>query len=84
MEELREFKVKVNTPEEPSKHVGFVTFTTARHEENQRLFSAFAKAGLTVALRYAAGVGGIRVSTHFFNTEEEIDALLDVMKKTLS
>jgi len=83
MEGLREFKVKVNTPEEPSKHVGLVTFTTGRHEENQRLHGALAKAGFTVALRYAAGVGGIRVSTHFFNTEEEIEALLGVMRKVL-
>jgi selenocysteine lyase/cysteine desulfurase len=84
MDGLSEFRVKVNTPREPNRHTGLVTFTTGRHEENQRLFNAFAKEGIVVALRYAAGVGGIRVSCHFFNTEEEIEAVLGVVKKTLS
>jgi selenocysteine lyase/cysteine desulfurase len=74
----------VNTPDDPEKHTGLVTFNTGKHEENQRLHGALAKAGIVVALRYAAGIGGIRVSTHFFNTEEDIEALLGVVKKTLS
>jgi len=37
-----------------------------------------------VALRYAVGIGGIRVSTHFFNTEEEVDKLLRTQKEILS
>jgi selenocysteine lyase/cysteine desulfurase len=83
MEELSGLKVKINTPQDTGKHTGLVTFTTGRHEDNQRLFAAFAKEGIVVALRYAAGVGGIRVSCHFFNTEDEIDLLLSVVKKTL-
>ncbi len=84
MEGLREFKVKVNTPDDPKKHVGLVTYTTGRHEDNQKLFNALAKENIVVALRYAAGIGGIRVSTHFFNTEEEIESLLKVQRKVLS
>lgn len=83
IEELGGLKVKINTPQDVGKHTGLVTFTTGRHEDNQRLFAAFVKEGIVVALRYAAGVGGIRVSCHFFNTEDEIDALLSVVKKTL-
>jgi cysteine desulfurase/selenocysteine lyase len=83
LEGLREFKVKVNTPEDPKRRTGLVTFNTGRHEENRRLYNALAKEGIIVALRYAAGIGGIRVSCHFFNTEDEIDALLGVMKKVL-
>ena len=30
------------------------------------------------------GIGGIRVSTHFFNTEQDIDFLLSTQKKILS
>jgi len=36
-----------------------------------------------VALRYSGGVGGIRVSTNFFNTEEDIDRLLEIQKSLL-
>ena len=84
MEGLKEFKVRVNTPEKPQRHTGLVTFNTGRHEENQRLYGALTKEGIIVALRYAAGIGGIRVSCHFFNTEEEIEAVLRIVKKTLS
>ncbi len=83
MEGLGGFKVKVNTPRKVNRHTGLVTFTTGRHEENLRLYNALAKEGIVVALRYAAGIGGIRVSCHFFNTEEEIEALLAVVKKAL-
>jgi len=84
MEGLKEFKVKINTPDDPKKHIGLVTYTTGRHEDNQKLFNALTKEGIVVALRYAAGIGGIRVSTHFFNTEEEIETLLKVQRKVLA
>jgi len=84
MDGLGELRVRINTPRDAGRHTGLVTFTTGRHEENQRLFGALAKEGIVVALRYAAGVGGIRVSCHFFNTEEEVDALLAVVKRTLA
>jgi cysteine desulfurase/selenocysteine lyase len=80
---LRELKVKVNTPEDIKKHTGLVTFTTGKHDENLKLYNAITRDGIIVALRYAAGIGGIRVSCHFFNTEEEIEALLGVVKNFL-
>jgi len=73
----------VNTPEDIKKHTGLVTFTTGRHEQNLKLYNVITKSGIIVALRYAAGIGGIRVSCHFFNTEEEIEALLGVVKNFL-
>ncbi len=83
MEGLGGLNVRVNTPRDSGGHTGLVTFNTGRPEENQRLFTALSKQGIVVALRYAAGIGGIRVSCHFFNTEEELDTLLAVVKKTL-
>jgi len=83
IEGLKETKVKINTPEDPKKRGGLVTYTTKKHEDNQKIFNALNKEGIKVALRYAAGIGGIRVSTHFYNTEEEIDRLLKVQKKAL-
>jgi selenocysteine lyase/cysteine desulfurase len=73
----------VNTPIEPGKRAGLVTYTTGRYEVNQRSISALASAGIIVAHRYAGGVGGVRVSTNVFNTEEEIDRLLEVQGKQL-
>jgi selenocysteine lyase/cysteine desulfurase len=39
--------------------------------------------GASILSARAAGIGGIRVSCHFFNTEEEIEALLGVVKNYL-
>jgi selenocysteine lyase/cysteine desulfurase len=83
IDRLRNLGVKVNTPLEPEKRAGLVTYTTGRYEVNQRSVSALASAGIIVAHRYAGGVGGVRVSTNVFNTEEEIDRLLEVQGKQL-
>ena len=83
IEELKDQPVKVNTPEEPCDRGALVTYNTGSWAKNQEIFDAFKKAGIIVAHRYAAGVGGLRVSCHFFNTFEEIDRLLALQKKLL-
>ncbi|TFH13961.1 aminotransferase class V-fold PLP-dependent enzyme [Candidatus Bathyarchaeota archaeon] len=80
---LKEQPVKVNTPEEPCDRGALVTYNTGSFEKNQEIFDALKKEGIVVAHRYAAGVGGLRVSCHFFNTYEEIDRLLALQKKLL-
>ena len=81
---LRELGVKVNTPLEPEERAGLVTYTTGRHGLDAESYRALLGSNIVVALRYAAEIGGIRVSTHFFNTEEEIDRLLKVQKVLLT
>lgn len=81
---LRDLGVTVNTPLEPSERGGLVTYTTGRHELNKRSHETLTRNNIVTALRYQHGVGGIRVSTHFFNTEEDIDRLLKVQRGLLS
>jgi selenocysteine lyase/cysteine desulfurase len=83
IDRLRELGVKVNTPLEPTERGGLVSFTTGRHELDVKSYQALRDESIIVALRYQKGVGGIRVSTHFFNTEEDIDRLIEVQKRTL-
>ena len=80
---LRELGVKVNTPLEPKERGGLVTYNTGNHELNKESHRKFQDERIIVALRYSGGIGGIRVSTHFFNTEEDIDRLLEVQKRLL-
>jgi len=80
---LRELGVKVNTPLEPKERGGLVTYNTGNHELNKESHRKFQDENIIVALRYSGGIGGIRVSTHFFNTEEDIDRLLEVQKRLL-
>ena len=34
-----------------------------------------------VSMRFSSGIGGIRVSTHYYNSEDDIDRLLDVLSR---
>lgn len=72
--------VRVNTPE---SRAGIVTYTLDRYEDNLRSYEEMKKMGINIAHRYTGGVGGIRVSPHFFNTKEEIDSVLTVQKTVL-
>jgi selenocysteine lyase/cysteine desulfurase len=84
IEGLREHPVKVNTPEDPEKRGALVTYNTGSFEKNKRVHEELRKNDIIVAHRYAGGVGGIRVSCHFFNTKEEIDRLLEVQRRVLA
>ena len=78
---LKDLGLKVNTPHEKEKRAGIVTYTMDRYEDNAASYEAMKKEGVMVAHRYTGGVGGIRVSPHFFNTEKEIDRVLGIQKK---
>ena len=35
--------------------------------------------GFSVSQRYTSGVGGVRVSIHYYNNEDDVDRLLGVV-----
>jgi len=77
---LKEAGVTFVSPTSPDKMHGLMTYTTGSRETDQESFQRFSappvgKRPIKVSLRALGGVGGIRVSTHFFNTEWEIDEL---------
>ncbi|MBD3204742.1 aminotransferase class V-fold PLP-dependent enzyme [Candidatus Bathyarchaeota archaeon] len=80
---LKDLQVKINTPYEEDKRASLVTFNAGNFKLNQKIYDKLLNENTIIAHRYAAGVGGIRVSCHFFNTKEEIDLLLENLSKTL-
>lgn len=80
IEGLNDLGLKVNTPLAAEKRAGIVTYMTDSYEKNKESYKALNDSGLVVAHRYTGGVGGIRVSPHFFNTKEEINRVLEVQK----
>ena len=84
IDQLKGYDVKVNTPIEANRRAALVTYNTGNYERNQKIFDALKREGIVVAHRYASGVGGIRVSCHFFNTKDEIDRLMEVQKQVLA
>jgi selenocysteine lyase/cysteine desulfurase len=67
--------LKVQTPEEKSCRSGIVNFKVRKP---LRLVERLRKKKIVVSARSQ----GIRVSPHYYNTEEEIDKLMEEVKKT--
>jgi len=85
---LHEIGVKVVTPEDPRKRHGLIVYTTGNHRLDMRSYErlnsgAPGEKPVKVSLRYVGGIGGIRISCHFFNTKDDIDQLIEVQKKIL-
>jgi selenocysteine lyase/cysteine desulfurase len=73
--------VEVVTPRARENRSGIVTFSVGSADENVRLMNQLLAAKILVSVRYTANVGGIRTSCHFYNSEEDIDALLAELKR---
>jgi selenocysteine lyase/cysteine desulfurase len=83
IDNLRDLGLKVNTPVDPDERGGLVTYNTGNHSLNVKSHDLLTSNAIITALRYQKEVGGIRVSTHLFNTEEDIDRLIKVQNKLL-
>jgi cysteine desulfurase/selenocysteine lyase len=62
---------------------GIVTFSVGNAEENIRLMNQLLQSKILVSVRYTSNVGGIRVSCHYFNSEEDIHRLLEKLRSVL-
>ena len=85
---LSEIGCKVVTPEDKKKRHGLIVYTTGDLKIDKISFETFTAppAGykpIKVSFRFVGGVGGIRVSTHFFNTKEDVDYLIELQEKIL-
>ena len=78
---LDALNIEVVTPRAPANRSGIVTFTVGSADENVRLMNQLLAARILVSVRYTANVGGIRVSCHLYNSDEDIDTLLAELKR---
>jgi len=69
IEAVEDLGLKLQTPKEKQCRSGIVNFKTVKPE---KLVEKLEKKGIVVSARS----NGIRVSPHFYNTEEEIDVLM--------
>jgi cysteine desulfurase/selenocysteine lyase len=83
-EELRRLGVHVVSAPEPEARSGITTFLVSDvRAENERLLASLLDERILVSIRYTSGVGGIRVSTHYFNDDGDLDTLLGVLRRLL-
>lgn len=71
--------MEVITPHDRKYRSGIVTFSVGSAAENVMLMHGLQEKRILVSVRYTSNVGGVRVSCHFYNSEEDIDALLDAV-----
>jgi cysteine desulfurase/selenocysteine lyase len=78
---LDHLPVSIVTPRARHNRSGIVTFSVGSAADNVKLMSRLLEKKILVSVRYTSEVGGIRVSCHFYNSPEDIEALLKELKK---
>jgi len=81
---LQRLPVRLVTPPAREHRSGIVTFTLDDVAREAALVERLLDARVLVSHRYTSGVGGVRVSCHFFNAADDVAALLDVTGAWLS
>jgi len=82
--ELEALGVDIISDPRPKHRSGITVFQVdADAEKNKEILAKLLDAGIYLAMRYTAGVGGIRVSTHFFNHADDIYAMIEVLRQNL-
>ena len=74
IEQLKNVGITLKTPEEPQCRSGIVL---AKLDKPKEVYEALAKKGIIVSAR----ANGLRISPHFYNTEAEIDTLIEEIRK---
>jgi selenocysteine lyase/cysteine desulfurase len=77
---LRSAGLAVVSPWGEGERSGIVTFTGGEGPARDRAcLQLLLERGVLISQRYTAGIGGLRVSVHFFNNEEDIGRLLEAL-----
>ena len=74
--------IEVITPRAPQNRSGIVTLSVGTAVQNVGLMTRLQERKILVSVRYTSHVGGIRVSCHFYNSQEDIERLLEAVRET--
>jgi cysteine desulfurase / selenocysteine lyase len=81
-EELDRIGVRLVTRPEDTVRSGITTFEVSDDPgDNEAFLECLLDERIYVSLRYTSGVGGIRVSTHYFNDESDLEVLLGAVRR---
>jgi selenocysteine lyase/cysteine desulfurase len=80
IERLRSAGATVVSPDGDGEWSGIVTFTLGDGPARDAAFLArLRQRRILISQRYTAGVGGLRVSVHFFNNEDDVRQLAEAV-----
>jgi selenocysteine lyase/cysteine desulfurase len=80
---LMRLRVEIVTRVEPEHRSGIVTFSLGSRERNLALMEYLLERKVLISVRYTSGVGGVRISSHFYNTKEDLDRTLEHVQNFL-
>ena len=84
-ERLAGTKAHVVSKRDPEVRSGITIFQYYRDpKQDQALLERILRERVYVAMRFTSNVGGIRVSTHYFNNEEDVERLIAALKKSVA
>ena len=79
---LQRIGLPVVTPLDPACRSGITTFRAGRSPADDLALREHLRArDILVSVRFTSGIGGVRVSTHVYNTADDVDRLLDAVRK---
>jgi cysteine desulfurase/selenocysteine lyase len=82
IDRLQAVRATVVSPREPGARSSIVTFTMGQGmERDTALLQRLLDQHVLISQRYTAGIGGLRVSVHFFNNEDDVRQLVDAVRK---
>jgi cysteine desulfurase/selenocysteine lyase len=85
MSGLKALPLRLVTPEAASNRSGIVVFDLGKGaQKNIELKEFLLDQKILTSVRYTSGVGGLRVSCHFYNTIEDVDCLLNQIDSRIS
>lgn len=74
---LEKLGLEIVTPLDRRHRSGIITFSRGSREKNIALMEYLLDRRILTSVRYTSGVGGVRISNHFFNSVEDLDYLVE-------
>jgi len=82
IEGLKRIGARVVTPLEHEARSGIIAFRVYdTYEEDADLRERLIAEDVLISVRYTSNVGGLRVSTHYYSSKEDIETLLDTIQR---
>jgi cysteine desulfurase / selenocysteine lyase len=80
LRELARIGVRIVTSLDREHRAGIICFDLGSVERNRKLANVLETKKIVVSVRYSAGIGGMRVCCHFYNSVEDVDRLIEAVQ----
>lgn len=76
IEGIRKLDVRLETPFGRENRAGIISFSLGDRDRDRACMEYLIERNIWVAQRYTSETGGVRISVHYFNNQDDVDQLL--------